>query len=359
MSGERRAESRKVRAWWIILFIPVIFAGCSKTAIVSKPKGPVLTVSKTTAVPKIDGSATEAAWGRAAPVKIKTRNGPEVTMKAVYTDSDVYFTASWPDATKNDIQRIWTYSNGAWKGGSPDDSFAVMWNKNGSLRGFDSSGCEPLCHKPTDDPATWSMEITGSSDSADLWPGRNQTGDMWDLSLAISNVIGTVSDYNFSIDPAYTKSPKLIRPRIFRQNDSFSDSAPWRRNVIAGGAIDSAPAYMYKQGFSFETTPYPTDAQMIKILPGAVFSEGDKLPFIIFADNYVNWTGSKGDLKGKGVWKNGIWTVEIARKLDTREPDDVAFQPSSGDSYKFALAIFNATIIGHTTSLPVNLVFSK
>ncbi len=38
-------------------------------------------------------------------------------------------------------------------------------------------------------------------------------------------------------------------------------------------------------------------------------------------------TGSRADIRAKGRWHNGTWTVEFCRQLDTGHPDDVQFYP--------------------------------
>ncbi len=36
-------------------------------------------------------------------------------------------------------------------------------------------------------------------------------------------------------------------------------------------------------------------------------------------------TGSRADVRAKGRWQNGIWTIEFQRKLQTGQPDDIQF----------------------------------
>lgn len=50
-------------------------------------------------------------------------------------------------------------------------------------------------------------------------------------------------------------------------------------------------------------------------------------------------TGSIADVKAKGVWRNGRWHLELARKLDTGHTDDAVI-PASGE-IPFAIAAFN------------------
>jgi hypothetical protein len=51
--------------------------------------------------------------------------------------------------------------------------------------------------------------------------------------------------------------------------------------------------------------------------------------------------GSRGDIEAKGVWKNGFWNIEFARKLNTGHDDDVQFDPKSGNSYLFGVSIYS------------------
>ncbi|MDH3595431.1 MAG: ethylbenzene dehydrogenase-related protein [Rhodospirillales bacterium] len=51
-------------------------------------------------------------------------------------------------------------------------------------------------------------------------------------------------------------------------------------------------------------------------------------------------SGSIADVKAKGVWRNGRWYLELARKLDTGNPDDAVI-PASG-SIEIAIAAFDS-----------------
>ncbi len=50
--------------------------------------------------------------------------------------------------------------------------------------------------------------------------------------------------------------------------------------------------------------------------------------------------GSIADIQAKGVWKAGNWTLEIRRKLNTGNDDDVQFE--LGKSYAGGIAVFNS-----------------
>ncbi len=54
-----------------------------------------------------------------------------------------------------------------------------------------------------------------------------------------------------------------------------------------------------------------------------------------------NPTGSIADVRAKGVWANGVWTLELQRKLDTQNLDDVVFE--KGKKVLGGIAVFNHT----------------
>ena len=55
--------------------------------------------------------------------------------------------------------------------------------------------------------------------------------------------------------------------------------------------------------------------------------QGDTLP------RYINRlpSGSRADIRAKGHWQEGEWTIEFARALNTGNRDDVQFEP--GNNY--------------------------
>lgn len=50
-------------------------------------------------------------------------------------------------------------------------------------------------------------------------------------------------------------------------------------------------------------------------------------------------SGSRGDVRAFGEWRDGVWTLELERKLDTGDPDDIRFVP--GRAVTGQLALFN------------------
>jgi hypothetical protein len=80
---------------------------------------------------------------------------------------------------------------------------------------------------------------------------------------------------------------------------------------------------------------------------------------------YTNPDGSRANVRGKAVWSDGFWDLEIARPLDTADPvNDVIFalRGTQGDRQPpadvvFTLAVANNSLTNHWGSAPQILRF--
>ena len=82
--------------------------------------------------------------------------------------------------------------------------------------------------------------------------------------------------------------------------------------------------------------------------PATPFKEGDILPHPVLQEP----TESIADVLAHGVWKNGKWTVELRRKLNTGQPDDKALAP--GRVYDIGFSVFEDRVSNrrHLVTLP-------
>ena len=349
----------------LVLVGLLTWTGCrsdSPSTPASPPTKDIVEAVSVTQAPVVDGLGGDAAWDRAAGLKVPTEGGPEVTVKSVISGDRIYFLASWKDETNDAVDEVWQFDGQTWQKGLIDDAFAILFNTDNSIKGFNKEGCQILCHKEGADPSAARMLIEGSASGRDLWSGRSQRGDLWDISLGVSNVRGEVNDYYFGIDPIYLQHPAAIQPTIFRQHDQFINRAPFIKNYqIDPTDGKTKPKYRLKEGLTVENTPYPLTSQVEPITDYSVFNPGDRIPYMLFESEDDKWGGSRDDIKGKGVWKDGQWTVEINRKLDTGHDDDIQFKvPREGTNYYvLALAVFDRTIVSHNPSRPVSLAISS
>ncbi|MCG3135519.1 MAG: hypothetical protein HMLKMBBP_03210 [Planctomycetes bacterium] len=51
--------------------------------------------------------------------------------------------------------------------------------------------------------------------------------------------------------------------------------------------------------------------------------------------------GSAADVRAKGAWRNGRWTVELARRLATGQPDDAVIDLVGDGGTEFVVAVFD------------------
>jgi hypothetical protein len=72
------------------------------------------------------------------------------------------------------------------------------------------------------------------------------------------------------------------------------------------------------------------------------YKANDEVPGIIVAP----FTGDRDDISAKHVWKDGVWTVVIARKLVTNSEFDVQFNDMKKE-YAFGVAIFDNAQVRH------------
>jgi hypothetical protein len=118
----------------------------------------------------LDGVANEAAWVAATALKVTTTGGDlsltEITLKAVYTATNIYIYASWADSTFSITRGRYNVSgyvyNQTLAAGGSEDRIAFLW-EIGTVAGFSSSGCQVMCHSLDDHVELLTGEL------ADIW----------------------------------------------------------------------------------------------------------------------------------------------------------------------------------------------
>lgn len=324
----------------ITLAAGVFFAGCTTSG---KPRTNLVVPSSfTDEKMKPDGHADEKIWKKIKPAKLPTKGGPDVFMRSVHTDTDIYFLIEWADATKEDISKVWEFDGTRWKNGPDQDKLSILWDKSDSVAYFDIKGCEAVCHTEDPDADKWYMATNGRREKTDLW--------FW--MAGIGNVYGFVNDrfLDDTIDPTLPKAArKQDRGEVGFLKNGYK--APVEK------IAPTRPTKKLVEGLTVESTPYPTIDQMEDITSYRQFKPGDKEPFIYF---YGPPTDSQADVFGRANWKDGKWTLEMGRKLNTGHKDDMPFfvDRSGPKFYMFGLMISDHTEpppIKHYTSPPVSL----
>lgn len=232
-----------------------------------------IVAQKVASAPVIDGGGTDSVWAQA----IEYTTYDEVakmnmTLKAVYTNSEVFFLVSFPDPDKNITHKTWTWDKTKEMyitGNNREDCFVFKWNME---------------QKPVD------LSVKADNEyMTDIW--------FWKACRT---------------DPA-----------------GYSDD---KHDRLSATAIRKTTKVISKTGKTMYLERKPDSGTTA--FKDVIYSEykGDKMPHY----EIVVPTGSLADIKAKGVWSKGRWTLEFGRALNTGNSDDVQFDISK--SYLFGVS---------------------
>jgi hypothetical protein len=307
---------------------------------------------KTEAAPTIDGTV-DAAWEKAPAYKItldETPYKPEgfkgitkttVTMKSMYDQDSLYLLLQWEDPTMSVERQPWVKQpDGTWKQLKAQDStghdntyyedkLAILWNV--SAKDFDKKGCNIACHKAR------GGKIAGIEDKS---PGRKYTNspgetiDMWHWKGVRTSPVGQVDDQYIDDTKDPTKNADWGRKGDAKTGGGYSNNV---------NKDKTGPAWMNKTPTA-ENKYWVLDDQKTEFVD--TFKPGDVVPGIVIGP----FSGSRGDLPARAAWKNGMWTLEIKRKLVTTgekaKEQDVQFDDLK-KTYFFGVSVFDNTQINH------------
>jgi hypothetical protein len=268
---------------------------------------------KVTEAPVIDGKA-DRAWDGVKAVKVTASEGPqgdvEITLKALYTDKDVYFLFQWPDKTMSQ-NRLYEFDGKEWKTvkGS-EDRFNLMWDINNTVKEFPAKGCTAACHKQ-DKKVT--LKTDGPGERMDVWHWKGQR----------SNPAGYVDDQWLGHELRKDGDDEIARGNDAKTAGGYSEN--WDKEA-------KRPKYTFKEGVKPGPVLLKKDAVEIK---DQKFKAGDRLP----REMLEKPTGSRGDIEAKAVWDKGRWTLEMRRARDTGDKENDVQLTDPGHSYYFGISV--------------------
>ena len=226
--------------------------------------------------PLLDGSDSDSAWGLAKSYTVNDmRLKVPITIKSVHTDDSVFFLVSFPDLTEDIIQKPW------------------LWDKELKMYTLGKQMEDTFIFR-------WNMEPkeVDLSDFSD----DDFTSDLWYWKANRTNPAGYADDkYDVLSSLKEKKSGEII-------------SKSGKNRYLLREADQGKECYEQQ---------VPVEYQ------------GD----IVNQFKVATPEGSRADVKAKGVWKDGVWLIEFARKLKTNHTDDVQFDHSSNRRYLFGISI--------------------
>ena len=313
------------------------------------PDGALVSVAAD--APTLDGVADEAAWTDAAGVTVSVAGGAnagahDVTVKSVYSGDMVYFLVTWDDATEDHLRSPWEkQADGSWMQlSNPDDNpghggnntyyedkMSMIWNINATpMADFETVGCSVACHSGENSD----IKAYGNKYTAE----EGEFGDIWHWK-SVRNVA--------QLDDQYLDSTRWSEDTdgAGRHGDP-KDGGGYNNNVVEEGGM---PAFMVAGGGDRNGDPgYILETDIVDF-DDSIFVEGDLVPGVITAP----FTGDRGDLTAGYVWADGVWTVELSRKMVTGSEFDVQFDDMAG-VYHFGVAIFDNAQTMHSYQAGAN-----
>ncbi|MDO8727584.1 MAG: ethylbenzene dehydrogenase-related protein [Candidatus Methanoperedens sp.] len=307
-----------------------------------------LTSVKVTTAPVIDGMP-DAVWNQATAMTVNVAGGANtgahtVVLKSVYTDDSVYFLATWNDPTESLRRLPWQkQANGSWKQlNTPDaklggentyyeDKFAQIWNIN--TPAFEASGCFSVCHPGENaDVKDFGNKYTSN-------PG--EMADIWHMKLVRTNPSGY-------LDEQYLDSTRF----------NITTAADAGRHSDPGGSPYSDNINAAKKAPNYTSADQPAPPYWILDDQKQPFKDTYKANDEIAGIVVKPPTGDRADIKGKAIYKDGTWTLEYGRKINTGSQYDVQFADMKKE-YSFGTAIFDNAQTRHSYETGVSkLIFA-
>lgn len=246
---------------------------------------PVVSAKTLAAAPTLDGKADDWAAVTGATIKVapgidkddKNFTGNiDIEIKAGVSGDTIYMLVQWPDETQDTEHK------------------PLVWNKTKDA--YDTA------EDKLEDRLALTFDMGGDFNSCML-AGTAFKADTWHWKSFRSGTVGLVHDQMHII--SFEQMPKA------KEHPGMNGKKLWlARPADAGDEL------------------YTTQRPLENI--------GEKVPkYLVNA----NAKGSVADVKAKAAWANNKWTLEMSRKLDTGNADDVKFE--KGKTYKSGVAAFN------------------
>jgi len=345
---------------------------------------------------KLGGKLVKA--NKLEPTPIEGKNGAlPLSVQIAYDNENAYFRFQWKTnaAHPGDAYPFYRFDGKEWKpygnqrlaaavrkGEQPvvyEDRLNMMID-DGKVPGFASQGCWLTCHngerdapqQPTADvvKANPFFQAIKKNDVRKYLPAtRTDAMASWDKGKSLEEIEKIKAAGGF-LD--------LIQWRAHRSNPvGMADDGYVLeyRNFDAGknpfsSNLDAAtkqPKFMYdekktgKKALRIEDlrktpTVLVRGQNTVPFDPNAGWKEGDLVSqYVVSAEDAA---GSAADNRqAKGVWKDGMWTVVWARKLNLANPDDKPLREGKAYTFGFAVHDDNITSRGHQVSFPVTVGF--
>lgn len=258
-----------------------------------------------------------------------------VSLKAAYTDSEIFVLAVWRDDSENSNRAEWTFDGTAWsKNKLNEDRLSFLFDVTGSAQ-FNALGPDAAAQTASEGVPAHMGFPADSTDAVDMWH--------WKASR--SAPAGYADDGWIG---AYVAEAETGRGNDARESGGYAD------NVNEAG---DAPAFVYPEG-ALPGSPLLGDIA-VPFDPAVEFPAGYTVPGYVI----TRPVGSRGDISASSFYVSGNngqgwWYVVLSRPLNTGNAEDTIFTLNSSNT--FGVAAFNNSADElHTVSGKLTLVIGE
>jgi len=379
-SSPRKRPHSVVQANPFAVAIAIAITGTTFIVAIDRAVVDTLTVHRIapTEAPLLDGETSDPVWHRLAPLRVITNGGGNfddrgetlIEIRAVHDGTWAYFQFVWDDSTRSLKQLPLVKRDGEWillheghevgdEHKYNEDKFSVLLTTlDVTLAGDRTFHASP---KPLSDaPAT----TTGRGLHYTM-DGKTFV-DVWQWKATSTGSTGWMDDDHFGppaavADAAQTSGGAAYRggfsgdPGESGYTDNFIATAgpSGRLDQVTPKRLPRDPAAMTKSmgpvnldpahGDGEQTRWFMTEQESIPYSPEADsrIPNGTIIPGVVVTGQF---SGDRADIRAAARWASGRWALEVARKLDTNSPFDVAV--ASGVFMR--VAAFDHSQIQHT-----------
>jgi thiosulfate reductase cytochrome b subunit len=339
-----------------------------------------LTVTKlvgNAAAPVIDGKTDDAVWASVKGVVIQTAkstNSPghiaDVSVKAVHDGKNVYFQFQWDDPDVSFHRYPLVKTEGGWKVlqtafANADESIYYEDKMSMYITNVKNGSCASTCHLGVG-PSAEKNEKHGLHYTA-----NGEYGDVWHWKSVRTDPVGERTREPGYADDQYFGPRTPVKPGERYTGGYYADPDQGGGYAYNFTKVDASKSlndtYVIPKFFppanAVHTNADPTRSEHGRTWwihkAGAVpysketdtYAVGTLIPNIVIGP----LTGDRADVRAKAEWKDGRWTLETQRVLDTGSKHDVAFVP--GEAVYITVATYNRTQTRHSEHIkPVRVV---
>ena len=269
---------------------------------------------------KVDGREDEPEWANAFEVEVPLSYGKVDTasVKALYTNDEVFIRVRWPDATQDREHHPWVWDEGRQEyvsGPQVEDSVMLSFE----------AGCE------------WTPSLLG---------GYMYDFDAWHWLAARSDPLGQAVDLYGNVQDRKMRNPDFHRfdSRVqeddwvmkFTENHDVDFNAPWDEidRVYMKQAVTPV---LYLRAVPDGGPNYPSFDRQLPAPSGMPNDRTQTYPQF----SPVKLEGGAGEVAAKGHWEDGYWTVEFRR--DRLTPARAIFDTLFNRTVQFSVHVFDHT----------------